>query len=257
MSTIIDVQGQDDHRSVDISKVGIKGVAFRGKVLYGRDSLPMQGTIDCYVYLPSDKKGTHMSRMTRGITKMIDKELNYGFAKEIVTEMSRNLNANKIYLEISTIVIRQKKSPVTEFTGYESIKVNFSISLIENTFNFKSCIEVIGTSLCPASKVNSKYGAHNQRATVRVSFNIEQETDIQRYVEVSEAVLSSPVYPIIKLEDEAFITEKAYENPKFVEDIIRDLAVELKVNGLAFEFIDCENHESIHTHNAYAYIEAK
>jgi GTP cyclohydrolase I len=254
MKDIVDVQGSIDSREIDINQVGIKGSAFRGKIKYGDELVPFQGSSDCFVFLSRGKKGTHMSRMSRGLASLIDKEINRATLEKVTKDMFINLETTKIFITICTNIIRPKLSPISDLLGYENFKLDFHIDYDGKAFNCGVNIEVIGTSLCPASKTNSKYGAHNQRSVVNVKTNFTDNIDLKKYVELTESSLSSLVYPIIKLEDEAYITEKAYENPKFVEDIVRDLAVVFKKNKLDFVFVDCENYESIHTHNAYAII---
>jgi len=254
MKSIVDVQGQSDSRNEDINKVGVKGVAVRAFLNYGNNKIFFQGLANCYVFLPSDKKGTHMSRMARSIAGLMDKNLTYDFLKEAASDLYEKLETNDLSLELTGEIIREKISPVSKFTGYESLKLTFVIKKQESDFTIDIILEVIGTSLCPASKTNSKYGAHNQRSLVKVKAPFTQDTNISAYINTMEGSLSAQVFPILKLDDEALVTETAYENPKFVEDIVRDVAKNLKEKNLRFKLIDCENFESIHTHNAYALI---
>ena len=254
MKKIVDVQSSTDSREIDISQVGIKGSAFRGKIKYGEDLLPLQGFSDCFVFLSRDKKGTHMSRMSRGLASLMDKEITRKTLEDVTKEMFLNLETSKIFINIYTNIIRPKVSPISGLLGYENFKLDFFMNYDGKVFDCNLNIQLIGTSLCPASKTNSEYGAHNQRSVVNVKTSLTDDTDLEKYVGLTENSLSSLVYPIIKLEDEAYITEKAYKNPKFVEDIVRDLTVVFKQNELDFISVDCENYESIHTHNAYAII---
>ncbi|MCA9387359.1 GTP cyclohydrolase I FolE2 [Candidatus Dojkabacteria bacterium] len=254
MKKIVDVQGSEDSREIDINKVGIKGSAFRGKIKYGDELLPFQGYSDCFVFLAKDKKGTHMSRMSRGLASLIDREISDQTLEDATKEMFNNLETSEIFINIYTTVIRQKKSPISDLVGYESFKLDFYVKYDGKDFICDINIQLIGTSLCPASKTNSNYGAHNQRSVVNVRTEFTNNIDLKKYVDLTEGSLSSLVYPIVKLDDEAYITEKAYENPKFVEDIARDLAVVFDQNKLNYILVDCENYESIHTHNAYAII---
>lgn len=254
MKEIVDVQGQNDKRNLNIQKVGIKDVAYRGTIKFDNEELITQGTCDCYVFLSKDKKGTHMSRMARAISSFIDEEITLESLEEKLFELKDLLEADSVYFDIYTIVIRKKQSPISGFVGFESFKLKLFNKIEKNTFTSNSELELTGTSLCPASKTNSKYGAHNQRSVVNVNFPFTKNINLKLWIETIESSLSCIVYPILKLDDEAFITEKAYENPKFVEDIVRDLSVNLNEKNLKFNFLTCENFESIHTHNAYAYL---
>lgn len=251
---ITDVQGQEDHRNLDIDKVGIKGFAFRGNLKFGSDDLFVQGTADCYVFLDRSKKGTHMSRMTRSLTSMVDKKINSDYLFPLLRELYGSLETKNMNVIIKAAAIRPKQSPVSKYVGYEEFKIRFDFRVDEKSIFGDTTLSFIGTSLCPASKTNSKYGAHNQRSLVSIKFPFEEVGDIKKYLEVSEEQLSAIVYPIVKLDDEAYITQYAYENAKFVEDIVRDVASGLKKNNLKFSKVSCENFESIHTHNAYAEI---
>jgi GTP cyclohydrolase I len=251
---IVDVQGQVDSRDIAIAKVGIKGAAFRARIDFDGEKIQMQGKSNCYVFLSADKKGTHMSRMARGISKLIDNEVSYQTLKGICEELYTNLETSHLYLELEGEAIRKKLSPVTAFVGYEAFNISIYAGTKDGNTSVTARLEVIGTSLCPASKTNSKYGAHNQRSKVCVTIPFTEGTDIKKYLDAVEDSLSARVYPILKLDDEAFVTEQAFENPRFVEDIVRDAASNLERLGLDFLIIDCENFESIHTHNAYAII---
>jgi GTP cyclohydrolase IB len=251
---IVDVQGQADARDIPIAKVGIKGVAFRGSINFDGEKTVIQGKSNCYVFLEAEKKGTHMSRMTRGISKLIDNEVSFTNLKETCEKLYSNLETSHLYFEIEGEVVRKKLSPITSLVGYESFNLNIDAEIKDGKFNATAKLEIIGTSLCPASKTNSKYGAHNQRSKVCVAIPFSEGVDIKKYLDAIEDSLSARVYPILKLDDEAFVTEKAYENPRFVEDIVRDTSNNLSKLNLEFSVIDCENFESIHTHNAYAII---
>lgn len=253
-NNITDVQGQKDSRDLEINKVGITGMAIRAYINLGQEKVYFQGKANCFVFLDAEKKGTHMSRMARGLTQLIDQDISVENIEKISLELYKNLETTDLYIELNGECIRKKVSPITKFVGYEQFEVSFKIEVKESICNVLASIAIIGTSLCPASKTNSKYGAHNQRSKVTINFNYTNNSDFSKYVSAVEENLSSNVYPILKLDDEAFVTEKAYENPKFVEDIVRDVVTYLNKNKLSFYSVECENFESIHTHNAYAII---
>lgn len=252
--TTIDIQGLSDNRNIGINKVGICEVPFRSNIELGLEKIPIQGVANCYVYLEGDKKGTHMSRMVRGITKLIDNCISPTKLETTIRELQESLDSRQTYLELKTSAIRKKISPISGYIGYEDFKVNFYTSLGKFGLKIESEIEIIGTSLCPASKANSKYGAHSQRSLAKVKFIFNSDTNIAKYLELVEGQLSARVFPILKLDDEAYVTEHAYENPKFVEDIVRSIAYALTQHNLEYSQIECTNFESIHTHNAYAVI---
>lgn len=254
MKKIQDVQGRSDSRNLDIKRVGITGVAYRGFLDYEKQSVPVQGTADCFAFLDKSKKGTHMSRMARHIAQLIDQKITYSLLKKISLSLYKALETNSIYIDLHTKAIRAKESPVSKNVGFEEFEIHFLLEVENGDFDGTVRIDFIGTSLCPASKTNSKYGAHNQRSLVTIKFPIKNVRKISKYLEISENQLSAKVYPIIKLDDEALITQQAYENAKFVEDIVRDVASGLKKNNLEYTKVTCENFESIHTHNAYAEI---
>lgn len=252
---IQDVQGMVDERKIYINKVGVKNVAFRcffdvqGKKVFA------QGLAHCYASLNEDEKGTHMSRMARMIAGLTDQELNLNNLNHALNNLRDSLRCSNLILSLDLDCIREKYSPVSKIKGYESFMIYFESVVSDKGADHKLTIELIGTSLCPASKTNSNYGAHNQRSLVRVKLPYTNFAEVLKNIEYIESCLSSPVYPILKLVDELKVTEQAYENPRFVEDIVRDIAVLFKANNIPFEEISCENMESIHTHNAYALIQ--
>ena len=252
----IDVQGETDNRNIPIQKVGITGVAFRSLIKLGQVELPMQGKASCYVYLPSNKKGTHMSRMAIAISNYQDKLLDYKSLFELCNNLKQVLETDKVYLELSGEVVRKKLAPVTGITGYESFNLEFDCRYENDTFTPFLKLGITGTSLCPASKKNSKYGAHSQRSRINLTIPFKEHTDVACFIDLVENNLSSSVYPVLKIADEKFVTETAYENPKFVEDIVRSIALALKQENYDFQSVECTNYETIHTHDAYAVIES-
>jgi len=254
MKKIQDVQGRTDSRNLDIKRVGITGVAYRGFLGYQKQNIPVQGTADCFAFLDKTKKGTHMSRMARHIAQLVDQKITCSLLEKISLSLYKALETKSIYIDLHTKAIRTKESPVSKNVGFEEFEIHFLLEVTNGNFDGTIRIDFIGTSLCPASKTNSKYGAHNQRSLVTIKFPIENIKKVHKYLEISENQLSAKVYPIIKLDDEALITQQAYENAKFVEDIVRDVASGLKKNNLGYSKVTCENFESIHTHNAYAEI---
>lgn len=251
---IVDVQGQSDGRNQPITKVGIKHVAFRSLIKFDVELIPFQGDIKCFVYLDASKKGTHMSRMARGLFTIIGNELTYKTLENVSNELIEKLETERLYLELNGDVIRKKKSPINDLFGFEKFEIGFNIVKTSNKFDARIILKVIGTSLCPASKINSKEGAHNQRSLVTAELPFTEDFNLSAVVDLIESNFSTRVYPVLKLDDESFVTEDAYSNPKFVEDIVRDVATSFNKNSQKYYRVECENYESIHTHNAYALI---
>ncbi len=249
---ISDVQGRADVRGFPIARVGISNVAFYGNIKWSEQPLTASGRCDCYASLSRDKKGTHMSRMARSVQGAIDKQITSTLLKDTAVQLLQWLETDRLMIELRLECIRPKLSPVTKLAGYEPFNIAFFTTATTDECATVCEITFTGTSLCPASKENSEFGAHNQRSIVDIKIPFEDSTNIEEILSVAESCLSSPVYPILKLEDEKIITEQAYLNPMFVEDIVRNIATTLKQSGISYKQVSCRNLESIHTHDAYA-----
>jgi GTP cyclohydrolase I len=254
--TIADVQGSADLRRIPINKVGIKEIFHPVRV---RDrSGGEQSTIasfDMYVNLPHDFKGTHMSRFVE-ILNNHEREISVKSFRHMLNELTERLDADAGHIEMRFPYFVNKKAPVS---GVESL-LDYQASLIgerrggKNSIIIKVVVPV--TSLCPCSKQISAYGAHNQRSHVTISARIESFMWIEELIEIAEEEASCELYGILKRPDEKYVTERAYENPKFVEDIVRDIAVRLNADDRVRAYsVASENFESIHNHSAYALIE--
>jgi len=253
-----DVQASHDTRKIAIDKVGVKDIRYPIRL-----SCPKTGgdqhtvaVINMYVGLPHHQKGTHMSRFLEVLNEHHD-EIKSTEIVEVCRDMQHKLEAEEAHLELSFPYFIHKKGPVTGSPGMLDIEVTFECTtgLAED---FIMGIKVPATSLCPCSKDISAYGAHNQRCEmeVRVRFAEGKYMWIEDLFEIVEACASAQVYAVLKRPDEKFVTEQAYDNPKFVEDIVRDLAVALNdEKRIAWYQVTSENYESIHNHNAYAFIE--
>ena len=208
-----------------------------------------------YVGLPHDKKGTHMSRFL----ELLNDERCSPVTPERIVELThlirQRLDAEHAHLEASFTYFIQKNAPVTGQPGLMDYEVTFACHADSTGDDFVMTVAAPATSLCPCSKEISEYGAHNQRCRIEASVRTSESIWIEDLVETLEAAASHPVFAVLKRPDEKFITERAFENPKFVEDIIRDLAVGLD-NDTRIEWyrINSENFESIHSHNAFAQI---
>ncbi|MBM0107029.1 GTP cyclohydrolase I FolE2 [Steroidobacter sp. S1-65] len=255
-TSIEDVQARADSRRIPINKVGIKDVYHPVRV---KDrSSGEQHTIanfNMYVALPHNFKGTHMSRFVE-LLHGNEREISVESFRDILVQMTEKLNAQTGHIEMEFPFFVMKKAPVS---GVESL-MNYQASLIGELHNGKSelwlKVVVAATSLCPCSKDISKYGAHNQRSHITIKAKVDGHMFLEELIDIAEAEASCEVFGILKRADEKFVTERAYENPKFVEDIVRDVAVRMNNEERVRAYVvEAENFESIHNHSAYALIE--
>ena len=250
-----DVQATRDERRVAIDKVGVKEVAYPIRVrTRGGGEQQTVANVNMYVSLPHHVKGTHMSRFLEVLQEHCQ-ELTPGEVRSICHRLRERLDAEEAHLELSFTYFIEKHAPVTGLSGLMDYQV--SIKACSNgQDDFILGVRVPATSLCPCSKAISKYGAHNQRCEIEAEVRLRSMLWIEDLVEIIESSASAELYSVLKRPDEKFVTEHAYENPKFVEDIVRDLALRLDADDRIEWFsISSENFESIHNHSAYASIE--
>jgi GTP cyclohydrolase I len=250
-----DIQKMGDSRGIAINKVGIKN--FRLPV-YVQDRLNKgQHTIaDCsmYVNLPCDFKGTHMSRFAE-ILHAEEFAVTLHSVKDTLLKMTQLLDARDAYLELAFCYFIKKNAPVSGIASMMDYKVTLMGELVDGKYAIFIKAVVPITSLCPCSKEISQYGAHNQRSYVTVTVELKKFVWIEEIIRIIEDSGSCEVYGILKRPDEKYVTEKAYENPKFVEDIVRDIAVRLNQDDRIVAYaVESENVESIHNHSAIAVI---
>ncbi len=254
--TIEDVQGRADTRRIPISKVGVKDIfhPVRVKDRSGGEQHTV-ANFNMYVNLPHDFKGTHMSRFLE-ILNRHEREITVASFKDMLTEMTDRLDAEEGHIEMSFPYFVSKKAPVS---GVESL-MDYQASLLgqrrdgQNQMHIKVVVPV--TSLCPCSKGISDYGAHNQRSHISINARVCGFVWIEELIDIAEQEASCDLFGILKRPDEKFVTERAYDNPKFVEDIVRDVAVRLnKDERVRAYVVESENFESIHNHSAYALVE--
>jgi GTP cyclohydrolase I len=255
---VIDVQSMYDPRKVEIDKVGVKNIKYPIVVLDKRNRFQHTvATIDMYVNLPHNFKGTHMSRFVE-ILHEYKNMINMKNLPGILREMKTRLNAEKAHIEIRFPYFIEKEAPVSKSPGYLEYECAFigSMNETDEMKEFIVSVTVPISTLCPCSKEISNYGAHNQRGMVRVSVKFKRFFWIEDLIGVIEECASSDIYSVLKREDEKYVTERAYENPKFVEDVVRDVALALsRDENFTWFSVEAENLESIHNHNAYAFIE--
>jgi len=253
--TIEDVQNRPDTRHIAIDKVGIKDIRHPIRIKDRSDG--EQSTIanfNMYVNLPHNFKGTHMSRFVE-ILNLHERELTIESFKEMLHEMTERLEAESGHVEMNFPYFINKTAPVS---GVQSL-LDYDVTLIgeitgsDVETNIKVVVPV--TSLCPCSKKISDYGAHNQRSHVTVNIRIDGFMWIEELISLVEEEASCELYGLLKRPDEKFVTERAYDNPKFVEDMVRDVAARLNSDDrIAAYTVESENFESIHNHSAYALI---
>jgi GTP cyclohydrolase I len=255
-----DVQASADSRRVAIDRVGVKEVVYPIKLRTkaGGEQTTV-ANINMYVALPHHQKGTHMSRFLEVLNEHSCQPLTPDDIPRVTEAIRQRLNAAEAHFEASFTYFIEKHAPVTGQAGLMNYAASFECTARagEAAPDMVMRVAAPATSLCPCSKEISEYGAHNQRCRIEAAIRTEGDMLwIEDLATQLEAAASHPVYAVLKRPDEKYVTEKAYENPKFVEDIIRDLAVILDSNeGISWYRITSENYESIHSHNAYAQIE--
>ncbi|UCC66307.1 MAG: GTP cyclohydrolase I FolE2 [Deltaproteobacteria bacterium] len=254
---MIDVQNQWDDRHVEIKKVGVKNICYPITVLDKAKGVQHTvANVNMYVDLPHHFKGTHMSRFIEILNKYKGDIGIKNFAK-ILQQMKTTLKAKSAHLEIEFPYFIEKGAPVTKATGLMEYICRFCGRSNEGQEDdFSVGIDVPITTVCPCSKEISDQGAHNQRGTVTVTIRFKKFIWIEDLIQLVEDSASCDVYSILKRPDEKYVTEKAYENPMFVEDVVREVAKRLSADpNITWFSVESENFESIHNHSAYAYVE--
>ena len=256
-SIIEDVQNTPDLRQIAIDKVGIKSI--RHPVVVKDKSGGEQHTVamfNMYVHLPQHFKGTHMSRFVE-ILNMNEHAISVESFETILREMVKRLEAESGHVEMTFPYFINKSAPISGVKSLLDYEVTF-IGEIKKNGQFDITVKVLVpvTSLCPCSKKISNYGAHNQRSHVTVTALINDFIWIEDVINLVEKEASCELYGLLKRPDEKFVTERAYDNPKFVEDMVRDVAAQLNAETRIDAYVvESENFESIHNHSAYALIE--
>ncbi|OPY73495.1 MAG: GTP cyclohydrolase FolE2 [Syntrophorhabdus sp. PtaU1.Bin002] len=255
---MLDVQNLDDYRMIEIDKVGVKDIKYPIVVLDKAEGLQHTiATIDMYVNLPHNYKGTHMSRFVE-ILHSNKNMINMKNFPNILREMKDRLNAESAHLSVKFPYFIKKEAPISRTESFLEYNCGFSGSMdgSNRMKEFVVFVSVPINTLCPCSKEISEHGAHNQRGITTVSVRFRKFFWIEDLIALVEQCASSDIYSILKREDEKFVTERAFENPKFVEDVVRDIAGTLsKDTNMTWFMIEAENFESIHNHSAYAYLE--
>lgn len=254
---IEDVHNSPDTRRLAIDKVGIKDIKHPIGVVNRDGSVQNTvATFSMYVNLPHDQKGTHMSRFNEVLNEECN-QINIQTFGLIIAGMTRRLEAESGYIEVTFPFFVRKSSPVTQAQSMLDYQVTVCGQWKNGCANTTLNVLVPVTSLCPCSKKISDYGAHNQRSHVTVSVRTVRDMIwIEDLIDLIEREASCEIYGLLKRSDEKHVTERAYNNPKFVEDIVRDIANDLNNDSrIDYYRVETENFESIHNHSAYAMIE--
>lgn len=258
-ATMADVQSSADTRHLAINKVGIKAIRHPVKIAERPNGEGgVQHTIATFnmtVGLPQEFKGTHMSRFVE-ILNAHEKEVSVESFHVMLKEMVQRLEAQSGHIEMKFPYFINKAAPVSGVKSLMDYEITFIGEIHDGETAFKMQVQVPVTSLCPCSKEISAYGAHNQRSHVTVTAETRDFVWIEEMVELIEAQASCELYGLLKRPDEKYVTERAYDNPKFVEDLVRDVAAALNADDRVVSYaVEAENFESIHNHSAYALIE--
>lgn len=251
-----DTQNQTDIRDIPIDKVGIKNLKYPITVK-DRDGGVQHtvATVAMTVDLPKEFKGTHMSRFVEVL--MNKKEIHIDSIFEILKEMQNKLHANSAHIELDFPYFKEKLAPVSRKPSLIDYRIKFHAVVNKNKKDVIMTVVVPVKTLCPCSKNISKYGAHNQRGEVTVAVRFNDIVWFEDVISIVEQSASCELFTLLKRDDEKYVTEKAYENPVFVEDVVRNVVTKLKQNDkILWYHVEAENFESIHNHNAYAMIES-
>lgn len=259
---MIDVQNQKDLRNIPIQKVGVKDVEIPLKIERKTSTdIPelevVYAKAKMSVSLPAQYKGTHMSRFIEILNDYQKESLLSTDIEKVLQGMKNKLEAKSAYLKLSFKYFLKKQAPISKMHSLMCYDCAFEGELDEdNNFKFFLSVSVPITTLCPCSKEISDFGAHNQRAClkIKVSYDNDKHIWLEDLIKMAESCSSCEIYPLLKREDEKFVTEAAYKNPKFVEDVIRDICSKLNNDSVVnFYEVEMTAFESIHAHNAWAY----
>jgi len=251
-----DKQSERDHRELRIDKVGVRGLRFPIQVQDRARSIQNTvATIGMFVDLPKEFKGTHMSRFVE-VLNAHGAVIHVENISEILISLQEKLKSATSHLELEFPFFMTKISPVSRRESLMDYVARFDAAACGTEIDFILTVKAHVTTLCPCSKAISRYGAHNQRGLVTVAIRSTKSVWIEELIAVIESSASSELYALLKRQDEKAVTERAYENPVFVEDLVRNVALKLNADTrVSWYKVEAENFESIHNHNAYACIE--
>jgi len=252
-----DVQSAVDARNIAINRVGVKGLRYPLLVASQTGAVSTVALVDMFVALPAERKGTHMSRFIQ-VLQQLGKPLGRESLRDLLTEMLRQLDASEGSIRVQCPFFISKAAPVSGVQSLMDYEVVFEASQSNGRLQVRQKVVVPVTSLCPCSKEISDYGAHNQRSHVSIDLELGADMPIEAQVRIAEDAASCELWSVLKRSDEKYVTERAYDNPKFVEDTVRDIAIALRRDPRVLAFrVESENFEAIHNHSAYALIEGE
>ena len=257
MSELADTQNQKDDRNLAIDRVGVKALRYPMSIKDKDGSIQNTvATLALAVDLPKEFKGTHMSRFVEALNAN-QEPLEVSTIVSLPQTLLERLPSQRAHVNLRFPFFRSKPAPVTGKAGLLDYEVEFDVETTrDNKTDLTLTVYVPVTTLCPCSKAISQYGAHNQRGTVTLAVKMKSPVWIEDLIELVETSASAQLYSLLKREDEKFVTEQAYENPVFVEDLVRNVASKVHAHSEITSFrVEAENYESIHNHNAYAVIE--
>lgn len=252
-----DVQSNADLRDLAIQRVGVKDITHPMTVRTARGAQPTVASVDMYVALPADVKGTHMSRFLE-VLQSSHEPVSPAALQSMMTAMLGRLEADSGYIEMRFPYFVMKTAPVSGVESLMDYRVTMKAEVVAGARTLTLQVLVPVTSLCPCSKNISEYGAHNQRSHVTISAQLRGDLAVEALIDVAERAASCELWGLLKRPDEKYVTERAYDNPKFVEDLVRDVALAVeRIDAVAAYTVESENFESIHNHSAYARIERR
>jgi len=252
---IPDTQSERDERHLAIQRVGVKDVRYPLTLRTGKTTQPTIGVWDLDVALPAEQKGTHMSRFVAWLDAL-NEPLDVASLRTHFKAMLEKLHATDGRIEAAFSFFLKKRAPVSGLESLLEYQGKWIAEARDGRVDVWAEVVVPVKSLCPCSKEISDYGAHNQRSHVTIRVELLQEIGWPELVRFAEDSASSEIWPMLKRADEKWVTERAYENPKFVEDLVRDVALRLNADARVGRYlVDVENFESIHAHSAVARIE--
>ena len=253
---IPDVQSSPDHRRLAIQRVGIKDLRYPVLVRTADGGVQSSvARVDADVALPAERKGTHMSRFVE-MLESADAALDHSTLAEMARGMCRRLDAQAGRLAFRFVLFVRKVAPVSGVASLMDYEVQWIAEVDGDSTKVTAVVQVPVKALCPCSKEISKYGAHNQRSHITITAELRDAMSLESLIRLAEEEASCEIWGLLKRPDEKYVTERAYENPKFVEDLVRDVAARVRAEPKVAGFVvEAENFESIHNHSAYARIE--
>lgn len=253
-----DIQSSQDYRKIPIARVGIKNVThpiFFTDAGDAQASHPSVATFSLSVSLPAEKKGTHMSRFLSILYESMP-YFSIQKAVDLTATMCERLESNSSFISAEFPYFYEKFAPVSKTPGLADVLVRIEVENNQENTQKKLTVEIPIKSLCPCSKAISDFGAHSQRGHIKITL-WNSQLGIKECIEAAENAASCALYPILKRVDEKYVTEAAYQKPRFVEDLVREAAIGIKERDNVSKFeIFVENFESIHNHNAWAFVKS-